>query len=548
MSSGIWNSKSSGTGTSISTGPPVTTETVNNELIINQRDYQKLIELTEKVINTSDSWFPHNHHSNKDQHNIENRHYRYLTLSLCKHRFREFLQERHETHFYTSRRRNRSYIDHHRQQIEEEKDEAVQELIVMDDKLILLYLLSTTNNFSQQLPTPGHQQCSVSESKLNFSSLCQEKETFDITNNEQFEELEVFLMAKRGASFTDSDDDGDEYTNLEDSDLNICSDCTKSYLIDGLIDQVSSIESRKKYEVENINQLYALSLLFNCPVRQLKQNKNDELLTNRIGKKSPEADITSSKKNLKNQSPNNTKLLSNSHEKIINFLQILLPKSAKLGSGNGTRSAGNGRKGCTNQQSIREHHCKVTIGQERRATKMTTTRRSSSAYVLGEEVMKSNIHRSSCHCNISYLDPFCIKSCSQLQVISGGSICQSNSSQVNSKSSSYQDTRCRSVISDVVVVVPEVFEISDANANDKNNSPNRVIVIHSPSSNEESSLVNSNSPTEEQCCIHSVTELCNRSPIHTSVQSQSRNSLSIDVNETIDLNKKKYHSYEFIHS
>lgn len=215
------------------------------------------------------------------------------------------------------------------------------------------------------------------------------------TKWKHYGQLEAYLSVDRSHT---NDTELQTYCTVMDLieiNIAICSDCIQHYLINKLMSLVELGDNplllKHLTTIDKVN-MHQRRLLLKCLIR-LTDNELEQI--NEDVSKVDELKLK----------VNKIKKLSNSHEKILNFFQLLLPKSAKI-------------------QKTKQNPCH---GNQRR---------SSSAFVLGEDIDHVYDNRE-----------LCIKSCSQLQVISGGD------SSEHSKSSSIQDGRCRSVISDVIITV-----------------------------------------------------------------------------------------------
>lgn len=165
--------------------------------------------------------------------------------------------------------------------------------------------------------------------------------------------------------------------------------------------------------------------------------------------------------NNNNNKLQSSKLQSSSHEKILNFLQILLPKSARLGGGSGNSSAGSSTSGRKSAEKSSKSGGGKNSKTSSSSALINTTRRSSSAFVLGEDNTLL-FHKCSPGNSRQLTDnsPH-VKSCTQLQsaVVGSSTSCGSTSTsgtvagttlekqqKINTKiiSESTGESRCRS--------------------------------------------------------------------------------------------------------
>lgn len=128
-----------------------------------------------------------------------------------------------------------------------------------------------------------------------------------------------------------------------------------------------------------------------------------------------------------------SKLQSSSHEKILSFLQILLPKSAKLGGGgSGNSSAGSTTSGRKSAEKSSKNGGGGKNSKSSSSGLINTTRRSSSAFVLGEEnsLLFHKCHSPNSSRQLTDNSPH-VKSCTQLQsaaVVGSSTSCASTTS------------------------------------------------------------------------------------------------------------------------
>ncbi|KAI2799198.1 Protein-hormone receptor [Blomia tropicalis] len=382
VSSGIWNSSKSGTSSNSAAD--------EKELILNQFHMRQLFELSRPMKSNDIESF--------DNELINNgRSHRYLVLSFCVEQFKQFFIDRHTTHngdkFLDLPERIEENVEWSMENVDVECKDHKEDHIGGDpldkidsEQLSILYLLSKS----------AHQQCSSSSSssymETKFESF--QEETVS-SEGEYYDQLEVFFLINRNI------DNHEQLKHMLNNELNHCNDCIEHYLINGLMEQITSNKNDPESIGSQCLESYSPhTLLFRCSVRQLRitdrfvadENANKPITSSRS--KSPLEEKKSSNNGATttlSTSNTNSKRLSTSHEKIMNFLQILLPRSAKLG-GSGTGSADSGRK--VTPTISKHHHQTPSPNCKGLSTAgfVSGTRRSSSAFVLGEEIKSSHLH------------------------------------------------------------------------------------------------------------------------------------------------------------
>lgn len=366
VSSGIWNS--GGRSTSKSTN--------RRRLVLNKCQYEELLQLSKD--------FPPNYRKpwrKEETTELDSRiSERYILLTLSKKELYSVLSEKHSGYKNHPTYHNclNVIVDEKEQSSESDGKVSPQNR----DNLFVAYILSNTS-LNSEFAMPYY---------------------ITVNDENQLQHLQAYLAVNRAGKCSEANQTED---GLIEIDITLCPDCIQHYLINKLMELLDT-GNMQLFDIQELD-LCLRTLLLKCSIQlaDAERNECEEISEEATSSSKSEGDL--GKRFPISKTSVNGKKLNTNHDKILNFLQLLLPKS----------------RGSVRGKS--KHNLEVRPQQ----------RRSSSAFVLGEEIdhdMYANRE-------------LCVKSCSQLQVLSG----ESSASQ--SKSSSVHDARCRSVISDVVITV-----------------------------------------------------------------------------------------------
>lgn len=263
--------------------------------------------------------------------------------------------------------------------------------------------------------------------------------------------------------------------------------CIVQALFEELWKYINNYHQNNFNDDSNFETLTSASLIFNTQFRLVKKvldeinEETNSLLTNNGGSNNRLEDP--------NKKSQTSKMMSNSHERIMNFLQILLPKSNK--QNNVTKSATSSSSSFYRKHRVKKPQSVVTKSIS------SGQRRSSSAFALSDEVLK-NIQQN------SYDKSLYVKSCSHLNGI------ESSISSNSRKSDSIPEIRSQSAISDVII------RINDGSSQDVNQSTTQIIIARDQTASD-------------------------REISYSSLNGQNLK-LELDGNKM----NERYHSYEFI--
>nr|XP_046911235.1 putative uncharacterized protein DDB_G0282133 [Dermatophagoides farinae] len=287
-------------------------------------------------------------------------------------------------------------------------------------------------------------------------------------------------------------------------------ECIEHRLIDKFMQNLN--ESRINYDEFDFENLAIHSMIFQCHIR-LYGRELDE-----INEETNSQTNGATGSNNRLEEPNKksqTSLMSSSHERIMNFLQILLPKSNKQNTQNSHRN--NNEKSGT-YSFYRKPRVKKPLSVVTKPIR-SGHRRSSSAFALSEELLEQ-FHQQHIPEMKSFYE---IKSCtSQLQVV--GSTSPSSNSH---KSDSIPEIRSRSAISDVIIRVNN----SHSSNIDKDDFDNPVIESQMAIIKPQITL------SDREISYKSL-----NIPINNNNNDDNNN----DNNFSVEKNEHRYHSYEFI--
>lgn len=377
-----------------------------------------------------------------------------ITLRLSRQELRALLREKHGDSVRINSAVRIKIVpqededDNEEVEMSDEQEECLEDKIRLKelnasgqvDKLEVLYLLSS------YCTTPVVNICSdeeMMETTFNETSTTSSSQS----DNNNLDQLEVYLLSNSTTTAT-SQLKGDE----DNSEVSLCSDCTKHYLINKLIEHLICNTNNFGGDRFELAGLQPQALLLRCAI-QLSGTTNAEVgeaIDEIEEPQSTQATPTfgSSKQEDFGRKfalgTGSFKLKSSSHERIRNFLQNLLPRSSKK---------------CKLSSKSANHKLLTVVSTNQRLTAgaavetSLATRRSSSAFAIGELLYATDGQAKRIACgvggggSVGGVVDLCTKSCSQLQIVSAQSI--SNHSSV---ASSVLDTfRPRSVLSDVLL-------------------------------------------------------------------------------------------------
>nr|XP_027201757.1 putative uncharacterized protein DDB_G0282133 [Dermatophagoides pteronyssinus] len=356
------------------------------------------------------------------------------------------------------------------------------------------------------------------------------------TTINQYNRLKVLLIFRKQSG--SMKEENDYFRKKFDTITNI--DCIEHKLIDKFMENLSANKSFRNFQDDYFENLAIHSMVFECRIRLACGGGGGGRELDEINEETnSQTNGNGSNNRLQEESLNNinikksqTSLMSSSHERIMNFLQILLPKSS--GNNNNNQKQKNDDKKNSSfyrkpNSLVKKPHSLATKSSGHHHHHHHCHRRSSSAFALNEpklllsEQFHHHHHQHNQQQPISEMKNFFETkrksyTTSQLQVIESLLTSPTNSQKSDSI---IQEIRSRSAISDVIIRI--------------NHSPNSNIVDNQNDLDDSYDKISTLQKPKQ-------TTLSDR---EISYNSQYNNDDDNNFNENHN-NKHRYHSYEFI--